>query len=267
MGIKACIKALTPSPIWEYLRRKKAERKMLSLAKYCIKTYRKSPEKAGGFIVLDSWEERLRFTEAFSGEKYYSQACQDCFLDRFIFSGKEGGFFLDIGGNDPVNINNTYFFEKNRGWSGLAFEPMLEQREKWKTSRITECLPYALGEKDGEAEFCEYEDHYMSGFSDEVNYGGKVKARWKVPVRRLAGILEERGIKHIDFVSLDVEGAEVEVLKGIDFSRVGIDCFTIENDKGASRERGIRDFMIEAGYRIKAKLWLDEIWIKDRITQ
>ena len=118
--------------------------------------------------------------------KYYSQALQDYFLDNYIFHKKHGGFFLDIGGNDPVSINNTYFFEKSRGWNGLAFEPMAEQREKWSTSRKTECLPYALGSKTGETEFCEYDDHYMSGFSDEVDYEGKVKSRYKVPVRRLA---------------------------------------------------------------------------------
>ena len=141
---------------------------------------------------------------------------------------------------------------------------MPEQRGKWAESRTTECLPYALGRTDSETEFCEYEDHYMSGFSDKVDYRGNVKSRWKVPVRRLSGILEERGIKHVDFVSLDVEGAEIEVLKGIDFSRVDIECFTIENNKGFKLEQGIRKFMTEAGYRIKAKLWLDEVWVKAR---
>ena len=254
MGIKTFIKAITPSPIWQYMKHKKSELR--------IKPYMEYFAGAGGFILLGGWEERNSFAEIFGDEEYNSQACQDCFLDRFIFSRKEGGFFLDIGGNDPVKINNTYFFEKRRGWTGLAFEPIAGQREKWKTSRTTECLPYALGERDGETEFCEYEDHYMSGFSDEVDYKGKVKSRWKVPVRRLAGILEERGIKHVDFVSLDVEGAEIEVLKGIDFSHVEIDCFTIENNKGHSREQRIRKFMADAGYRIKAKLWLDEVWVK-----
>ena len=108
----------------------------------------------------------------------------------------------------------------------------------------------------------EYVNHGMSGLSDEVEYGGKVKARYKVPIKRLADILDERGIKHVDFVSLDVEGAEIGVLSGIDFSRVDIDCFTIENNKGWQREKRLRRFMINAGYRLKARLWLDEVWIK-----
>ena len=257
MSLKSFLKSVAPAPLWAYLRKRKARMRILSAMKQYIKS-----SSMEGFFVLKEEEEYGKTGKIFDGEQYYSQAYQDYFLDKFIFCKKEGGFFLDIGGNDPVKINNTYFFEKNRGWTGLAFEPMPDLREKWKDTRVTECLPYALGSKDGETEFCEYEDHYMSGFSDEVDYDGKVKSRWKVPVRRLAGILEERGIKHVDFVSLDVEGAEIEVLKGIDFSCVEIDCFIIENNKGFMREHGIRKFMTKAGYRIKAKLWLDELWIK-----
>ena len=257
MGIKSAIKSVMPSPLWEYLKRKKRL--------YVMNEYMRSTGARGfdGLFLLNSEEDYAKTGKVFNGEQYYSQAYQDYFLDSFIFRKKEGGFFLDIGGNDPVIINNTYFFEKTRGWTGLAFEPMAAQREKWKTSRTTECLPCALGSKTGETEFCEYYDHAMSGFSDEVEYTGKVKVRYKVPVRRLADILDERGIKHIDFVSLDVEGAEIEVLRGIDFSRVEIDCFTIENNKGWRREKRLRRFMTEIGYRLKAKLWFDEVWIRN----
>ena len=256
MGIKSVIKSITPSPIWKYLRHKKH---LQVLSDYLSST---GAYGFSGFLLLDSEEDYAKTGKVFNGEQYYSQAYQDYFLDNYIFRKKEGGFFLDIGGNDPVSINNTYFFEKSRGWSGLAFEPLDALREKWKTSRKTECLPYALGASAGEVEFCEYVNHGMSGLSDEVEYGGKVKARYKVPIKRLADILDERGIKHVDFVSLDVEGAEIGVLSGIDFSRVDIDCFTIENNKGWQREKRLRRFMINAGYRLKARLWLDEVWIK-----
>lgn len=261
MGIKRIIKAVIPSPVWEHLRQKKHKHNALALLGEYMDLA--APEDFNGFCLLDK-KQYCGKEKLFNGEQYYSQAGQDYFLDTFIFGRKQGGFFLDIGGNNPVSINNTYFFEKNRGWSGLAFEPLEEQRAKWKDSRTTECLPYALGSETGEAEFCEYDDHYMSGFSDEVEYRGHVKTRYKVPVRRLADILSERGITHVDFISLDVEGAEIEVLRGIDFSRVDIECFTIENDKGSVRQKRIRDFMKASGYKLKARLWLDEVYIKDR---
>lgn len=276
MSIRTFAKSALPSPVVKCIKRvKKASVNLLpsSLAEYARRKKRLAAFESyiyhsdmNAFVVLDDQEEYERTGKIFDGEQYYSQAYQDYFMDRFIFRKKEGGFFLDIGGNDPVHISNTYFFEKNRGWTGLAFEPIPEQRGKWKTARTTECLPYALGSKDGESEFCQYEDQAMSGFSRVVEYEGRVKARWKVPVRRLSGILEERGIKHVDFVSLDVEGAEIEVLKGIDFSRVKIDCFTIENNKGflIHKEQRVRRFMLNAGYKLKARLWLDEVWIRDK---
>ena len=260
MGIKKVIKAITPSPLWEYLKHQRDMHRELSVMEDYMRLI--GPKGFGSFVLLGNWQDMLSYGKVFNGNQYYSQALQDYFLDSFIFSKKEGGFFLDIGGNDPVNINNTYFFEKSRGWKGLAFEPMTAQREKWKTSRNTECLPYALGRITGEAEFCEYDNHYMSGFSDEVEYSGSIKSRYKVPVRRLTDILDERGVRHVDFVSLDVEGAEINVLQGIDFSRVEIDCFTIENNKGRSREKRLRKFMVDAGYKLKARLWLDEVWIR-----
>ena len=104
----------------------------------------------------------------------------------------------------------------------------------------------------------------MSGFTEDVEYTGSVRARYAVPVRRLADILSERGITHVDLVSLDVEGAEIEVLSGIDFSLVEIECFTIENNKGREREVRIRKFMKDAGYKLIARLWLDDVYVKVR---
>ncbi|MBQ6773244.1 MAG: FkbM family methyltransferase [Synergistaceae bacterium] len=245
------IKKVIPSFLWNYLKKRKDDYVISQLRRFIP-----------SFLVLGSWQEQIELGRFLDGEQYYSQALQDYFIDKYVFKRKQGGFFLDIGGNDPVKINNTYFFEKTRGWSGLAFEPMKTQNDKWKSERNIECLQCALGSSNGEIEFCEYEDHYMSGFSTEVDYKGKVKTRYTVQVRRLADILEERGITHVDFVSLDVEGAELGVLNGIDFNKVDITCFTIENNKGPERERRIIRFMLDHGYKIKARLWLDDLWVK-----
>lgn len=58
----------------------------------------------------------------FGYTNFYSQCGQDFFVD-FLLNGKKDGIYLDIGGNDPIVINNTYYFEK-KGWNGLAFEPL-----------------------------------------------------------------------------------------------------------------------------------------------
>ena len=260
--VKSAVKSVMPSSALEWLRFQKARMNFAHEVRYFY------PFKSGGFVLLPEYSKLSEYQKStgmvIDGEKYYSQMMQDFFLDRFIFCKKEGGFFLDIGGNDPIWINNTYFFEKNRNWKGLAFEPMKALNDKWKTARKTKCLPIALDSQTGETEFCEYEEDSMSGFTSEVEFSGKVRSRYKVPVRRLADVLDERGIKHVDFVSLDVEGAETRVLNGIDFSKVEIDYFTIENNKGASREKSIREFMKGHGYKLIARLWVDDIYVKDK---
>ncbi len=194
--------------------------------------------------------------------EYYSQEYQDFVIDNMIFHKKNNGVFIDIGANEPIYINNTYFLEKERNWTGLAFEPQKSRREKWNC-RKTECLPFALSAENGEREFTEYikEYDYMSGFSSVVSYDGEVKEKYTVQTRKLSDILEERGIKHVDYVSIDVEGAELEVLAGIDFDKCDFTCFTIELE---TREETfeVRKFMIEHGYVFLGRLWQDDIWIK-----
>lgn len=214
------------------------------------------------FIGLESYEDYMETGRVFNGMQYYSQMYQDYYLDHYIFHGKENGVFLDVGANDPIQINNTYFFEHSRNWNGLAFEPMPKMNQRWKELRKVECMQIALGCKCGEMEFCEYEEDSMSGVSSTVNYDGKVANKYMVKVETLENLLKQHKITHVDFMSLDVEGMELDVLNGINFDEVSIDYIAIENNKGAKRERLIRDFLIKRNYNLKAKLWIDEIWEK-----
>lgn len=134
--------------------------------------------------------------------------------------------------------------------------------QRWRELRKVECLQVALGSQRGEMEFCEYEDDYMSGAVSNVDYKGKMANQYKVKVVTLESVLKRHKITHVDFMSIDVEGAELDVLNGINFNEVSIDYIVIENNKGAEKERLIRRFLISHNYRLKAKLWIDEIWEK-----
>ncbi len=93
----------------------------------------------------------------------YSQHGQDAFIWNFIFDRKEEGVFLDVGGNDPVIINNSYLFE-TKGWTGFAFEPIRTLCDKWKDKRKTPCYNVAIGsECKDEIEFSQSELDYLSG--------------------------------------------------------------------------------------------------------
>ena len=222
---------------------------------------------SGGYfpLVMDS-QQILRNdgnVNSWSGGGYYSQCGQDMFIN-FLFGNKNDGFFID-----PVKINNTYFFEK-KGWSGLAFEPLEKYQVKWKEERVTPCLPIALGDEEKDVVFREMDQDYLSGIQginiDEIRKlisDGKVNVvnETIVKQRMLKDILAERNIKEIDFISLDVEGVELQVLEGIDFHQVNIKCFTIENEDNMKMIYKIRRYLCDRGYWLIARLGQDDVFV------
>lgn len=192
----------------------------------------------------------------------YSASGQDTFVYHMIFDDKASGFFLDIGANDPIKINNTYLLEKH-GWKGFAFEPIAALAEKWKDVRTTECFNIAIGDSEGEVSFAENEDDVYSGVCAE-NASGEKKVI-KVPQTRLTTFLQEKGITKVDVAYIDVEGYEMNVLAGIDFEKTDITCFCIENNREGTLKpsMNIRNFLIERGYRLVARLTIDDIFIKN----
>lgn len=198
----------------------------------------------------------------------YSQFGQDAFIFWMVFGGKKTnqGIFMDIGGNDPIKINNTYLFEQ-KGWTGMAFEPVKSQADKWKDARKTPCYNMAIGLSEDVVEFTEKSAHQHSGIGIEVK--GEDAVTYKVKQRKLANIFRENDIKHVDMISIDVEGYEMNVLKGIDFDAVDITCFCIENNEDGEvlPDLELRKFMIDKGYRLVARLTIDDIFIKNDYFQ
>ena len=193
----------------------------------------------------------------------FSQYGQDAFIYWMVFGGKHEGIFMDVGGNDPITINNTYLFEQ-KGWKGIAFEPMKSQADKWINTRKTPCQNIAIGMVEDEVEFTEMNKHECSGIgikNDEME--GAVT--YKVKQRKLANIFKENNINHVDMISIDVEGYEMNVMNGIDFEEVDITCFCIENNRDGEiiPDMELRKFMIGKGYRLVARLTIDDIFIKE----
>ena len=176
--------------------------------------------------------------------------------------GAKSGFFLDIGGNDPIDINNSYLFEKN-GWSGIAFEPVKSLADKWKKFRETPCYNIAIGDTEIEIEFSEAKTHQLSGVG--VNLKDENVIKYKVHQRRLTDILDEHGIRQVDVAFIDVEGYEMNVLKGIDFNKINITCICIENNRNGdiSPDIDLRMFLINRGYVLVGRLTIDDIFVKE----
>lgn len=186
---------------------------------------------------------------------YRSQFYQDYIIANFIFPGKRDGIFLDIGGNHPIIINNTYYFE-TIGWTGLAFEPQRHFEALWKKHRKVTMLPIALGESEKEVTFTELRSDVLSGI--DIEEGGEVYQTYDVRQRRLEDVLAENNMNEIDYASLDVEGYEMHVLNGVDWDKTVIKCLTVENNENDTE---VEAFLQDKGYILYYKTGVDGIWL------
>lgn len=152
----------------------------------------------------------------------YAQNMEDILLDR-LFRG-ETGTYLDIGANHPLVDNNSYFFY-SRGWRGLNLEPSPALQRLFLQERPEDLsLAVAASDADGERPFYEVVDcGGLSTMSAEIAAehaarGHEVREQ-RVAVRSVASLVEQYQIDPPEFVSIDVEGHEIEVLRGLPLER------------------------------------------------
>lgn len=172
-------------------------------------------------------------------KKFYSQNGEDYLLYKF-FDEKEEGFYVDVGAFDGVHLSNSYAFEK-LGWKGICVEGNPRYHEIcYKNRPNTLCLNVAcVGDPNQKSvEFFTEELGLLSGIKPVDN----VKERYEnrgidftgfVKLNVKAMTLSDIMIKHlgnnkIDFLSIDVEGTELDVLRGIDLKTYSPRVLAIE---------------------------------------
>lgn len=195
-------------------------------------------------------------------EKYYAGNKIDEFLSRYIFKGYKNGYFIDIGANDGLTINNTLYFEKYHNWVGINIEPLDEAYNKLIINRPNSInLNLAIDNTDGETEFIyntgytemisglkkTYDPRHFERLVNELNQKGGTSHIKIIKTKTIKSILEENQIKHINYLSIDVEGGEQNVLDSIDFENCFIDVISFE-DNFSDITKNIIKFMKNNNY-------------------
>jgi len=180
-----------------------------------------------------------------SNGTFYSQDNQDMYLEKTIFKGYKNGFFVDVGAHDGVSINNTLHFEKYNNWKGINVEPIKKVYDKLVNNRPNSInLNLAVCNNDGETEFVcntgytemisgikdNFDSRHWQRLQNENKIMGSTTEIIKVNTKKLETICDEYNISHINYLSIDVEGAEFEVIKSINFDKVFIDVIGFENN-------------------------------------
>jgi FkbM family methyltransferase len=206
---------------------------------------------------------------------YYSQYGQDKFLNEKIFKNQRDGFFFDIGANDGITFSNTYYFEKNLNWSGICVEPIQTTFEKLTKNRTSDNINGCISDFEGTDTFYEisgysemlsglkskYHESHLERIRNEVKeFGGDIK-EIEVTCYNINNILLAKGIEKVDYLSIDIEGGEKDLLKVVDFKNFCFDYITIENNYD---DNEIRQIMESKKFKKIAVLGCDELYQKKK---
>ncbi|MDC0343518.1 MAG: FkbM family methyltransferase [Aestuariivita sp.] len=183
-------------------------------------------------------------------EKSKSQIRQDLFA-LAMNDFKRNGFFVEFGATDGVELNNSWLLEKEFGWSGIAAEPARGWHSELRKNRNcmidTRCVWSETGDQ---IEFTEARRGVNSGISSFVPTGRKIRGTsYKVETVSLNDLLSDHGAPEvIDYISIDTEGSEYDILQAVDFDRWTFRVMTIEHNHAPQRNDMFK-LLSAQGYR------------------
>jgi FkbM family methyltransferase len=187
-----------------------------------------------------------------------SQLFQDLWA-LWVSGDRRGGYFVEVGAADGVYLSNTWLLEKEMGWSGVLAEPNPRFHDNLRANRScalsTRCLHSCAGRT---VDFISAKLGEFSRVAEIAPDDGQDEARLRgshtiqVETTTLNDLLSEHGAPPvIDYLSIDTEGAELEILSAFDFGRWDVRAMTVEHNWSPNREP-LYELLSSKGFR---RLW------------
>lgn len=174
--------------------------------------------------------------------KDYSQNGEQAVILKYFQGRVSMGSFLSIGENDGETLSNVRALALT-GWAGVCVEPAriayAKLEELYRFSSMVRLVPAAITPTDGPVDFYDSGTHLYKGDTSLLSTTRPEElARWKrsgevftkTTVRGItfATLLKETGVNHFDFITIDAEGADYDILKQIDLTAVGCRLLCVE---------------------------------------
>lgn len=185
--------------------------------------------------------------------KSYSQFGEDIFVWHLL--RKKKGVYVDVGAYHPILYSNTYSFYKS-GWRGVVIDPnpLCEELFRWFRPEDT-FINAAVGAKSGEGAYYQYSDGAYNSLNPTLHGNKNIKLLKKtsVPIKPLSELLRE--VEHIDFMNIDAEGMDTEVLTSHNWA-VKPTVVAVEGNLGGETH----EFLLDKGYVLKAVVGMTMIF-------
>lgn len=193
----------------------------------------------------------------------WSQEGEDLILQR-LFAGRTSGFYVDVGAHHPTRFSNTYIFYR-MGWSGVNIDAQPGSMKLFRRLRPRDInIETGVHEVPGEMQYFVFNEPALNGFSRELSVAKdsddtrhKIVDEIPVPVRPLGEILSELDLPaEIDFLSVDVEGLDLPVLRSNNWEKFKPEVVLAEIRNSSLDELAndpTAQYMAEQGYGIFAK--------------
>jgi len=190
-----------------------------------------------------------------------SENGQDFFaLDRSAYT--ENGFFVDIGASDGITASNTFILEKFYKWRGICVDPNPAFQQSLMNCRDNFVSTLCVYNETGKIlpfKFCVDENqfygwNFRSGLEKHLGTIDTDIDKSFMTINVLSITLNDllalyQAPTDINYISIDTEGSEYEILKTFDFKKYNVKCFTIEHEFTSNRQL-IHDLMIKNGYNL-----------------
>lgn len=207
-------------------------------------------------------------------KKIYSQEGEDLILSEFL-SNVKNGFYVDIGAHHPVRFSNTYMFYK-KGWNGINIDAMPGSMRIFKRKRSRDInLEVGISGKKGEMVYYMFDEPALNGFSKKLSKernkisNFKIIEEKKIKTYPLCDILDKYlpESQKIDFMSIDVEGLDLMVLKSNNWDRFIPSYILVESIADNLEDvtkNSIYKFLSDKGYSIVGKTYRTSIFKRNK---
>jgi FkbM family methyltransferase len=183
----------------------------------------------------------IKLLKIYQSKKNQSELNQDLFV-LLESNFKKRGYFVEIGGADGKVHSNTFFLEKKYDWKGIVVEPAIINKKNLQKNRNCNICFNAVHEyTDVKLDFLETKNPNLSQLTKYNKIDGHNRSDYKKyqvsTISLMDLLIKYKAPRIIDYLSIDTEGAEYDILKKFNFNKYKIKIITIEHNYNKNRDK------------------------------